>query len=281
MGGVLGFAFECFEKGLITAADTGGVELRWGDHRAMLAVIEMVAHRRHIGDLLAEGVMRAAARMGRGAEALAMHVGGQELPFHDPKVTPSYATTYLTDPTPGRHTAGGAYVQESTYQMVPFAVDVPKVRRFDYAGKGPAHAIMTQTKQIQQATGMCEFSMVVDTFPFEIMIKGATGWELTAQDLLTIGDRIQTLRQAFNAREGLKPADWQLPGRVVGSPAHTTGPAAGITLDVAAMARGYYEAMEIDPATGRPSAAKLRRLGLERAAAELWGQAPASAAGDD
>jgi len=266
----IAFAFECFEHGLIAREETGGVPLVWGDARAMLALIEMIAHRRHIGAVLADGVKRAAAAIGRGAEAFAMHAGGQELPFHDPRLTPSYATTYVADPTPGRHTAGGAHVVEVSHANPPFPVDVPKVKRWDYAGKGPAHALLTKTKQVQAAAGLCEFSAFVGTFPYELMIKGACGWDLTADDLLTIGDRIQTLRHAFNAREGILPGDWRLPDRVVGRPPLEEGPTKGITVDVEAMALSYFRAMQIDPATGRPAEGKLRALGLDTAADDLY-----------
>ena len=268
--GVIAFAFECFEQGLLTEADTGGVALKWGNHHAMLELIHLIAQRRLIGAILADGVMRAAKAIGKGAEAFAMHAGGQELPFHDPRCTPSFATTYLTDPTPGRHTAGGAHTLEVGYANVPFPVDVPRVRRWDYAGKGPAHAIMTRTKQVQASVGLCEFSDHAGTFPYEMMIKGACGWEMSGEELLTAGDRIQTLRHAFNAREGIRPIDWHLPDRVVGRPPLTEGPTRGITVDVQTMARGYFAAMEIDPETGYPAEAKLRRLGLDTAADQLY-----------
>ncbi|MDF2629988.1 MAG: aldehyde ferredoxin oxidoreductase [Symbiobacteriaceae bacterium] len=267
---VVAFAFECYERGLITQDQTGGIPLVWGDYRAMLALIEMIARRRLIGAVLADGVKRAAEAIGQGAEAFAIHAGGQELPFHDPRCTPSFATTYLTDPTPGRHTAGGAHALELAYVNLPFPVDVPKVGRNNFAGKGPAHALMTKTKQVQMAVGLCEFSDHVGTLPYQLMIKGACGWDLSADDLLTIGDRIQTLRHAFNAREGIRPADWQLPDRVLGRPPLEAGPTRGVTVDVDTMARGYFEAMEIDPGTGFPSVAKLRALGLDTAADALY-----------
>ncbi|HWI52335.1 MAG TPA: aldehyde ferredoxin oxidoreductase family protein [Symbiobacteriaceae bacterium] len=267
---VIAFAFECYERGLIGIDQTGGIPLVWGDGRAMLALIEMIAHRRLIGAVLADGVKRAASLIGHGAEAFAMHAGGQELPFHDPRLTPSFATTYLTDPTPGRHTAGGAHTLEVAYANPPFPVEVQKVLRWDFAGKGPAHAIMTQTKQVQQAVGLCEFSDHAGSFPYELMIKGACGWELTSDELLRIGDRIQTLRHAFNAREGIRPGDWQLPDRTVGRPPLTEGPTRGVTVDVEAMAGAYFAAMEIDPETGYPAEAKLRNLGLDSVAEDLY-----------
>lgn len=278
--GVIAFAFECFEQGLINEADTGGIPLVWGDYRGMIELIHQIAHRRHIGTVLADGVKRAAEAIGRGAEAFAIHVGGQELPFHDPRLSPSFATTYVTDPTPGRHTAGGAHVLEAAWGLEPFPVGAPRVRRYDYAGKGPAHALLTKAKQVQGALGLCEFSQFVGTFHYEVMIRGACGWELSTDDLLEIGDRIQTLRQAFNCREGIRPGDWQVPDRVAGRPPLTAGPTAGVTVDVEAMARGYYAAMEYDPETGRPAEAKLRLLGLDRAADDLYRGARAAAGHD-
>jgi aldehyde:ferredoxin oxidoreductase len=283
-GAVIAFAFECFEHGLITEADTGGFVLRWGDAEAMLELIHQIAHRRHIGALLADGVKRAAERIGKGAEAYAMHAGGQELAFHDPRLTPSYATTYLTDPTPGRHTAGGAHAVERAYGHDPFPMELPRVKRWDYGAKGPLQAELAKAKQVQMAVGLCEFSEHVGTFPYELMIKGATGWALSGPDLLQIGDRIQTLRQAFNCREGIRPGDWRLPDRAVGSPPLEAGPTRGITVDAQTMALGYFAAMEYDPETGRPSEAKLRRLGLDGAADQLYHgirRAPAAASADD
>jgi len=268
--GAIAFAFEAYERGLITQEQTGGLPLEWGDHRAMLALIEQIAYRRHIGAVLADGVKRAAEAIGGDAASFAIHVGGQELPFHDPRLTPSFATTYLTDPTPGRHTAGGAHVLEVSYAWPAFPVDLPKVSRWDFAGKGPAQATMVKVKQIQMAVGLCEFSDHVGTFPYATMVQGACGWDVTHEELLETGDRIQTLRQAFNCREGIKPGDWALPGRTVGDPPLDAGPTKGITVDVATMAQGYYAAMEFDPRTGRPSEAKLRRLGLDAAADELY-----------
>lgn len=270
-GGVLGFAFECYEQGLITAEETGGVALEWGNAGAMVHVIHLIGRRRLIGEILAEGAMRAAARIGRGAERFAMHVGGQELPYHDPRLSPSYGTTYLADPTPGRHTAGGAASLEESYGKIPFQFAVPRVKRWDFAGKGPAQAIMVKAKQVQQAVGMCEFSDLIGTFPYEVMLKGALGWEVTADELLRTGERIQALRQAFNCREGIAPGHWHLPERAAGNPPQETGPVAGVTIDVNAMVRSYFKEMDYDPATGRPSPERLRALGLDHVAADLWG----------
>ncbi len=275
---VIAFTFEAYEKGLINDEHTGGVPLRWGDARGMLHLIHLIAHRQHIGAILADGVMRAAAKIGRGAEAFAIHVGGQELPYHDPKLAPSFATTYQTDPTPGRHTAGGAHVLEVAYGHFPFPVDQRfSVKRYDYRGKGPAQAMLVRQKQVQMALGLCEFEGMVGSFDYALMIKGATGWEMSTEDLLMTGERIQALRQAFNCREGIRPSQWRLPDRAVGRPPLPAGPTAGITVDADALARGYYEAIGYDPESGRPLPERLRALGLEQVARDLWPSEAAAA----
>ena len=87
-GTVIAFAIECYENGLITKKDTGGIELTWGNHRAIIAMTEKMARREGFGDILADGVKIAAGRIGRGAEKFAVHVGGEELGMHDPKLLP-------------------------------------------------------------------------------------------------------------------------------------------------------------------------------------------------
>ncbi|HXY75158.1 MAG TPA: aldehyde ferredoxin oxidoreductase family protein, partial [Dehalococcoidales bacterium] len=105
---IVAYAIECFENGILTKEDTGGIDLKWGNHQAIVAMTEKIANREGLGDILADGVMRAAQRIGKGSEKFAMHVGGQELPMHDPKllVGPAVmpAARYQMDATPGRHT---------------------------------------------------------------------------------------------------------------------------------------------------------------------------------
>ncbi|MBM4372243.1 MAG: aldehyde ferredoxin oxidoreductase, partial [Deltaproteobacteria bacterium] len=107
-GTVCAFAIECFERGVLSEADTGGRRLAWGDAAALLWLVERIAAREGIGDILADGVRVASRRIGKGSEAWAMHAGGQELPMHDPRFDTSYGISYQCDPTPGRHTVAAA-----------------------------------------------------------------------------------------------------------------------------------------------------------------------------
>jgi aldehyde:ferredoxin oxidoreductase len=124
-GSVVGFAIECYQNGLLTKDDVG-MELRWGDGDAVVALTEKIVKREGIGDLLADGVKRAAAKIGKGAEQYAVHVQGQELPAHDPRFIPGLAVTYRMDATPGRHTQGG----RAWIQGVDFITD-PREDKYD------------------------------------------------------------------------------------------------------------------------------------------------------
>ena len=108
-GGCLAFAIECYENGLITKEDTGGIELKWGDHKAMNAFLLKVALREDFGSVVALGVKRAAEHLGPEAEPFAIHVGGQELPMHDPRFEPGLGLVYKLDATPGRHTQASQF----------------------------------------------------------------------------------------------------------------------------------------------------------------------------
>ena len=103
-GSTVAFAIECFENGILTAKDTDGLELRWGDSAAIIALLEKIIAREGIGDVLADGARVAARKIGKGAERYAMEVGGQEVPMHDPRLDPGFGVVYQAEPTPGRHT---------------------------------------------------------------------------------------------------------------------------------------------------------------------------------
>ncbi|MCX7028363.1 MAG: aldehyde ferredoxin oxidoreductase C-terminal domain-containing protein [Spirochaetes bacterium] len=122
-GGIVAFAIECFEAGILTVKDTDGIQLSWGDAKAIIALLEKMIAREGIGDLLADGVAAAAKKLGKGSERFAVHAGGQELPMHDPKVDPMLGVTYSADPTPGRHTTSGDlyYSTSSLWKYVSWA----------------------------------------------------------------------------------------------------------------------------------------------------------------
>jgi len=264
-GSVIAFAMECYENGIITKADTDGIELIWGNSEAMVAMTEKIGRREGFGDVLADGVMVAAKKIGKGAEKFAMHVGGQEPGLHNATFFPGRGTGFVADPTPGRHTAAAPYTRcDVNASAGPYKeLQVSGFEKYQYAGKGPAAAANTNYWQVAASAGVCLMPVVFSGFyPLLELINGVTGWDMSPSEALTTGARIQTLRQLFNVREGITPSDFRLPDRMAGIPPQSAGPLEGVTVDIDTLTREYREAMEWDPKTGKPSDASLKRLGL-------------------
>jgi aldehyde:ferredoxin oxidoreductase len=257
------FAVECFERGLLTTADTGGLELRWGNHEALVALLETMARRQGIGAVLADGVQRAAERIGGGAEAFAVHVHGAEVPMHDPKFQPGLATTYKMDATPARHTQGHE-------DMPPVAADWPPHERYRWSGKADLHKRCMELVHVVNAAGLCLFAYLSYDWQFVPDFLGAvTGWPIDTEECHRIGERIAHMRHAFNLREGLNPVRFEVPPRVLGVPPQAAGNVRGVTVDLDTQVREYCAAMAWDPETARPSRDRLASLGLEDLAADV------------
>lgn len=247
----IAFAIECYENGLITKADTDGIELTWGNHRSIVAMTKKIARREGFGDILADGVRIAAEKIGRGAKEYAVHIGGQELGMHDPKFEMPYrpgfrigqppAARYQMDATPGRHTQG-------------------------FGPPGFLHHIFN-------VTGVClvGYSGLSDSGKYIArFMEAITGWEWSAEKLLADAERILNMRHAFNLREGIKPLQWRVHPRITGNPPQKAGPLADVTVDIGAQIYSNLEALDWDPETTKPSKKKLLELGLDDVAIDLW-----------
>ncbi|MDY6833391.1 MAG: aldehyde ferredoxin oxidoreductase family protein [Chloroflexota bacterium] len=270
-GASISFAIECYENGILTDEDTGGLKLTWGNGDAIVALMEKIVCREGLGDLLADGTRRASEVIGKGAAEFAMHIGGQEISMHDPRLNPSFGTTYLADPTPGRHTAGGAGFMEWGLMGLPVTgIETPKLERYIYTGKGAAQALASNLAQTTNCLGLCIFSGLLGPMPYVEIVNAVTGWDYTLEELITTGERIQTLRQSFNAREGMTASSFQVPDRVLGKPPLPAGPTAKITVDIETMAKEYYEVMQWDWDTGKPRKSRLIELGLREVAETLY-----------
>jgi aldehyde:ferredoxin oxidoreductase len=267
-GAAIAMAIECYEKGLITKKDTEGIEMTWGNHKAIVAMTEKLAKREGFGGVLADGVKVAAEKIGRGADQYAIHVGGQELPAHDPKHEFYFATSYRLDPTPGRHFVGSELAKDPSH---PSGL-LPKFDLKSFPGRGEARRIGSNFHQAVVCTGTCLFVYWAfpNTDPIAEFMRAVTGWEITNDELLQTGERISNLRQAFNIREGLNPLEFKVPDRVLGRPPLEEGPLAGVTVDEDIMIKEYLMAMDWDLRTAKPSKKKLLELGLADVAQELW-----------
>lgn len=247
-GTIVAFAIELYENGILTGQDTGGIELKWGNHRAIVALTQKIVKREGLGDILADGVKIAAEKIGKGSEKFAVHIGGQELGMHDPKLSPDrspVAAPFLMDATPGRHNA-----------------------RF-----GPSGFRMHLTNM----GGICTLSSfgLIQSPENDVRLLGffnaVTGFNYSLQELLRAGERVADLRHAFNLREGIVELNWPVHPRIVGKPPQATGPLAGITADMEAQAYWNMGQLDWDRFTTKPNKEKLRSLGLEDVAKDLWG----------
>lgn len=250
-GCVIAFAIECYENGFITKADADGIELTWGNHRSIIAMTEKMAKREGFGDILADGVKVAAEKIGRGADEYAIHIGGQEVAMHDPKLILPYrpgfrlghppAARYQMDATPGRHTQG-------------------------FGPPGFLHHIFN-------TTGICMMGYFVLADPGKYIagfMNAVTGWDCSMEELLKAVERTANMRHVFNLREGINPLQWKVHPRIIGSPPQKVGPLAGVTADIEAQVYSNLDALDWDPVTTKPSRKKLLELGLDDVAQELW-----------
>ncbi len=263
-GSTIAFTIECYENGLITRADTDGIEMTWGNHKSIVAMTEKMARREGFGDVLADGVKVAAAKIGKGADEYAMHIQGQEVPAHDPKLGIHFGTTYKLDPTPARHTQGSE-------MMHPPGL-VPQIEKDAVSGRGEAHWIGSNFKHIVNCSGICEmpYGALPSVDVVAEFMRAITGWDVTTDELIRTGERISNLRQAFNIREGLYSPQFKVPDRILGKPPQKEGPLAGRTVDEETLHTEYLTAADWDLKTAKPSKKKLLELGLEDVAQELW-----------
>jgi aldehyde:ferredoxin oxidoreductase len=245
-GTVVAFAMECYENGVLTQKDTGGIKLGWGDHRGMVEVLDLMGKREGIGEILADGVKIAAKKIGRGAEKFAVHIGGQELGMHDPKLGrgPSDVSSFARfqmDATPGRHTQGAPN-----------------------PGGMRTHFL--------NASGMCMIGYGFTAGPEWMVdfVNAVTGFNYSVDEGMKVGERILNLRHVFNLREGVLEKNYETHPRIYGEPPQKAGPLAGVSINVAANVYWNLGAMDWDPVTMVPSKKRLESLGLDDVAKDFY-----------
>ncbi len=273
-GAVIAFAMECYEEGILTKADTGGIELTFGNQEAALKLIDLIARREGIGDVLAEGVMRAAESFGKGAEKFALHVKGQELPMHEPRGKRSLALAYSTSPTGADHMEAPhdpfyeSFDPSGINPLSPLGLLEP-VDRLDMGPKKVKAFFYTQLVwSLYDTVGMCDFvGTPINDLALDQLVKlvgTVTGWNVSLWELLKAAERAATLKRAFNVREGLGPKDDALPDRMF-EPL-LDGALKGVAIDrteFADMLNLYYDMVGWDRETGFPTPGKLAELDLE------------------
>jgi aldehyde:ferredoxin oxidoreductase len=259
----IGLAFHLYEMGRVTKQDTGGLELTWGNFMAVRQLIDLIAHREGIGELLSRGSRQFGAAFD--AEDEAVQVNGLETAYHDPRGVSGMALSYATSPR-------GACHNQSDYFFVDFGHTNEKlgIEYFDRHAQEEKAANVAKHQDWRtffNSAVMCIFANVDPQMQVDL-INAACGYEWTLEDMVRSGERAWNLKRAINNRMGLTRANDKLPK--VFLEAYHEGGAAGFVPDLPAMLEAYYEARGWDKESGKPSKEKLIELGLEDAAKDLW-----------
>jgi aldehyde:ferredoxin oxidoreductase len=257
IGGTIGYAIECYENGLISKDQTDGLELTWGNAEAIVELAKKIGNREGVGEIFADGVAAASEKLGKKGTEYAVHVQGEEIPAHDPKFIPDLAVVYLLTATPGRHTQGGELI-------TPPGLELAEVDKYAYSGKAENHYKLMTLMEVVNAAGLCMFGYV--SYPVQSLpdqMSAIMGEEYDLEKLYQIGQRIYTMRHAFNLREGLNPLTRNVPGRLVGDPPLKEGNVKDITVDYKTMINEFLEYVGWDTKTTVPSEESLKKLGMD------------------
>jgi aldehyde:ferredoxin oxidoreductase len=270
---VVAFAMECFEHGLIGLKETGGIDLRFGNADAMLQLVEMIAHRQGLGDLLAEGAAHAARLIGGEAPYFAMHVKGQELPMHEPRGKVNVGLGYAVSETGADHLVAIHDTMVQNPSSVPFqgALDLGITQALparDFSSeKVRQYFIFENWVSLGKVIGFCYFGPAPRSFiKIENVIaavNATTGWGLELADLMKIGERATNLARLFNVREGFSRQDDRLPERLF-TPLQA-GALTGVALSRDEFERALTDLYVLkgwNPDTGAPLPERLEQLGL-------------------
>lgn len=265
-GVCIAFAMECFERGILTEQDTDGLKLRFGNAAAMLELIEKIARREGIGALLAEGVRRAADKLGGEAPELAIHIKGQEVPMHEPRLKHGLGVGYAVSPTGADHC-------HNLHDTI-FAKEGPSIEAFKALGVQEPLPVddlsaakvrmvyyVSNWRHFANSAVYCYF-VPWDYLQMEGIMRAVTGWNTTVFELMKVGERANTLTRLFNLRAGFTREEDYLTRRF--TKPFASGPLAGVAVPADQMERAiadYYAMMGWD-AEGRPTPARLGELGI-------------------
>ena len=281
-GATISWAMECFENGLLTTQDTGGLELNFGNAEAMVKMTELIAKREGFGDVLADGSERAAELIGRGTEEFLLTSHRQEAPAHMPQLKRSLAVIYATNPFGSDHQSSehdGSYEGEAvSYPERMAAIGLTQAQ--PHLSLTPEKIRYTRTTQhfysLMDSVNVCQFVygpawQLYGPEDLRQMIQHVTGWEVTIDELLAVGERRLNMLRAFNAREGIDREQDKLPEKMF-KKALKDGPTEGIKLDRAEFETAldeYFRQNDWDVETGTPTRYKLEQLDLAWVADEL------------
>jgi aldehyde:ferredoxin oxidoreductase len=263
-GVAIGWAMELYEKGIITKKDTDGLELKFGNHAAVIEMLRKIAYQEGLGALLGQGTKQAAAKIGRGSADFAMQVKGLEMPAYDVRGAKAHGLNYATSYTGADHNRGYAFQE---------IFDIPepeKVDRLAIEGKGRLTKWNQDVRAVTcDCAPMCAFllDMAVPGIACQNtadLVNAATGLNITAKDVARAGERLNNVAKLFNIDEGFTRRDDTFPKRILTEPIKA-GASKGELIsqaDLDAMLDEYYAVRGWDK-EGRPTPAKLKELGIK------------------
>jgi len=274
-GTTIAWAMECFERGILTKEDLDGIEARFGNADAMLALLRKIGKREGVGDLLAEGSERAARKVGKGSEELCIGVKGQDLPAHMPQFKRSLALIYAVNPFGADHQSS-----EHDPSMTEEASDLEKqklseiglTRRLpiqDLSSDKVNYAWKTQVLySVMDSVNLCQFVFgpawqLYGPKQIVELINASTGWNTTMDEVMKVGERRIAMMQAFNAREGVGHDKNTLPKKLF-KPLTGKGPTVGVAIQHEELDRAiqdYYKLAGCD-SKAKPTRGRLMELGL-------------------
>jgi aldehyde:ferredoxin oxidoreductase len=251
-GITIGFAMECFEKGLIDRQDTDGIDLRFGNHEAMIAVLNKMARQEGFGKQIAKGTMRLSAEIS-GSETFAMHAKGMEFGGYECRGANGQALQFAIDNRGGCHHGYG----------LPARTEVFDNTRLDVAGKGEYVKQAAIVRMVRDSLIVCTFTPVYGEKMILKVLSAISGQTWSAANFGEVGARIMCQERLFNMREGITEKDDNLPARLLKEP-KPDGPTKGAVVPLKELKQDYYRAMGFDAATGNPPDALLAKLGIEK-----------------
>lgn len=255
-GGLVGYAVECFERGLISIRQTEGLELRWGSAPAAVALVEKIGKAEGLGAILSRGFDEAVVALGEATAPYAIAARNEGLPAHDPRWNVGLALTYCYDPTPGRHTQGSTTFPVAGYEM-------PAIDGAEAAGRAKAHNDNVNWTHVLNSAGLCLFGYGIlshKTLPEFLQAADGTRWSIG--ELEEMGFRLTVARQIFNVRAGWTLDRYSFPKRALGDPPLENGDTAGVRVDLETMLDEYLSEAGLDRRTGLPEQEVLKRLKL-------------------
>lgn len=272
----ISFAMELYQRGILRRDEVDGLDLSWGNSDAVLLLLEKIARREGFGDVLADGVVKAAERIGRGSSKYAMHVKGLEIFQADPRGLKAYALGVAVATRGGDHLRSEPSFEftENPSEGLRRFGSAESAFRLEYKGKGKVVKFYEERCALADCLNVCKNTVVnMEILSFDEaarLLVAATGLPFTAESLQQSAERVMNLERAYIVREGIRRKDDTLPERFLTEPLPPDcGVSAGHVVELEPMLEEYYRSHDWDSRTGIPTRAKLSELGLDSIAADL------------